>query len=103
MAVKLIWKSIKHAFNALFEHKILKLSAALAYYTIFSLPGLIIVVVWVSDIVYGHDAVVGTVYKEIASFVGNDAALQIQQTIRNATLSSEGNFATIIGLTTLII
>src|ERR1700752_91870 len=103
MSVRIIWNSIKHAFGALFEHKILKLSAALAYYTVFSLPGLIIIVIWISDIFYGHDAVEGSVYRQITNLVGSDAALQIQQTIRNATLSSEGNFATIVGLVTLII
>ena len=104
MAIKTIWNSIKHAFAAFFEHKVLKLSAALAYYTIFSLPGLIIIiVVWVSDIFYGHEAVEGNVYGQIANLVGSDAALQIQETIRNATLSSEGSFATIVGLDTLII
>lgn len=100
---KLVWKSIKHAFLALFEQKILKLSAALAYYTVFSLPGLIIIVIWITDIVYGRKAVEGRVYGQITDLVGSDAALQIQETIRNATLSSEGSFATIVGLVTLVI
>jgi membrane protein len=103
MPFKLIWKSIKHAFVALFEHKIMKLSAALAYYTVFSLPGLIIIIVWVIDIFYGGEAVQGTVYGQIATLVGSEAATQIQETIRNATLSNEGNIATIMGLVTLII
>jgi len=103
MRVKTIWKSITTAFVAFFEHNVLKLSAALAYYTIFSLPGLVIIVVWVSDIFYGHEAVEGKVYGQIADLVGSDAAAQIQETIRNATLSSEGSFATVVGLITLII
>ena len=100
---KTIWNSIKHAFVDFFEHRVLKLSAALAYYTVFSLPGLVIIIVWVSDIFFGHEAVEGTVYGQITNLVGPDAALQIQETIRNATLSSEGSFATIVGLVTLII
>lgn len=103
MPLKTIWNSIKKAFGAFFDHNVLKLSAALAYYTIFSLPGLIIIVLWVSDIFYGHKAVEGKVYGQIASLVGSDAAVQIQETIRNATLSSEGSFATAVGLITLII
>lgn len=98
MRVKTIWKSITTAVAAFFEHNVLKLSAALAYYTIFSLPGLIIIIVWVSDIFYGHEAVEGKVYGQIANLVGSDAAVQIQETIRNATLSSEGSFATVVGL-----
>ncbi|MGK2862792.1 MAG: YihY/virulence factor BrkB family protein [Chitinophagaceae bacterium] len=103
MPLKIIWNSIKYAFEQFFERNILKLSAALAYYTIFSLPGLIIIIIWVSDIFYGHDAVEGTVYGQISKLVGSDAALQVQETIRNATLSTEGSFATIVGLVTLII
>jgi len=100
---KRVWNSIKMAFADFFSNKVLKLSAALAYYTVFSLPGLLIIIIWVSDIFLGEAAVRGSVYKQIAAFVGPDAALQIQETIRNATLSAESNFATIVGITTLVI
>jgi membrane protein len=103
MWVKNTWNSIKQAFVDFFENRILKLSAALAYYTVFSFPGLIIIVVWVSDIFYGQEAVEGTIYNQIAGLVGKDAALQIQETIRNATLSTDTKFATIAGLVTLVI
>ncbi|HRO48490.1 YihY/virulence factor BrkB family protein [Agriterribacter sp.] len=102
MTVKGAWKITKQTFSDFIDNKVLKLSAALAYYTIFSLPGLIIVVIWISDIFYGDKAVEGTVYGQIAGLVGRDAALQIQQTIRNATLSYETGFATTIGIATLI-
>jgi membrane protein len=102
MTVKGAWKITKQTFSDFIDDKVMKLSAALAYYTIFSLPGLIIVVIWISDIFYGEKAVEGTVYGQIAGLVGKDAALQIQQTIRNATLSYETGFATTIGIATLI-
>jgi membrane protein len=103
MRVKTLWNITKQSFSDFFEDRILKLSAALAYYTIFSLPGLLIIIIWFSDIFYGHDAVEGTVYGQIASLVGKDAALQIQQTIRSAVASGQSKFAAIIGLITLII
>jgi membrane protein len=98
-----IWKIIKQSFVDFFSERVMKLSAALSYYTLFSLPGLLIIILWISDIFYGKAAVEGTVYGQIADFVGRDAALQIQQTIRNATLSSDNKIATIVGLVTLII
>lgn len=85
------------------DNRVLKLSAALAYYTIFSLPGLVIIIIWITDIFYGKQAVEGSVYGQIEGLVGRDAAIQIQETIRNATLSADGHFATIVGLATLII
>ncbi|MBS1730007.1 MAG: YihY/virulence factor BrkB family protein [Bacteroidetes bacterium] len=97
------WKIIKQSFADFFSERVLKLSAALSYYTLFSLPGLLIIVLWISDVFYGRAAVEGTVYSQIADFVGRDAALQIQQTIRNTTLSSDNKIATVVGLVTLII
>lgn len=102
MFFKNTWTIVKDTFSDFFSNRILKLSAALAYYTIFSLPGLIIIVIWFSDFFYGREAIEGTVYKQIAGFVGSDAAAQIQETIRNATLSSDNHFATIVGVITLV-
>lgn len=101
--VTTIWKIIKQTFTDFIAERVLKLSAALSYYTLFSLPGLLIIIIWVSEIFYRDAAVEGTVYGQIADFVGKDAALQIQEAIRNATLSSENQFATILGFVTLII
>ena len=105
MALKLkkSWLILKQTFSDFMDDKVLKLSAALAYYTIFSLPGLLIIVIWVSDIFYGQEAVEGSVYRQIEGFVGRDAAIQIQETIKNATLSTDSGFATVVGLITLII
>lgn len=103
MPVKSVWNIIKQSVSDFIDNRVLKLSAALAYYTIFSLPGLVIIIIWVTDIFYGKQAVEGSVYGQIEGLVGKDAAIQIQETIRNATLSSDGHFATIVGLATLII
>lgn len=103
MTFKKAWCILRDSVTDFIQSRVLKLSAALAYYTVFSLPGLIIIIIWVSDIFWGQQAVEGTVYGQIANLVGKDAALQIQTTIRNATLSPESSLATAIGLGTLIL
>jgi membrane protein len=103
MPLKKAWNIFKETFAEFIEAKVLKKSASLAYYTIFSLPALLIIIIWVSDIFYGRQAVEGGVYGQIAGFVGKDAAVQIQETIRNATLSSGSKWAAIIGVVTLVI
>lgn len=103
MGLKRSWNIIKETFSEFIDKKILKLSAALAYYTIFSLPALLIIIIWVSDIFYGREAIEGSVYDQIKGFVGKDAALQIQETIRNATLSSDNTWAAVAGIVTLFI
>ena len=62
MSFKRAWNITKETFAEFIEHKVMKLSASLAYYTIFSIPALLIIIIWVSDIFYGRQAVEGGVY-----------------------------------------
>jgi membrane protein len=102
-SVKDIWPILKKSFNDFIDNKVFKLSAALAFYTIFSLPAMLIIIITVSDIFYGRAAIEGTLYHQMSEFVGSDAAMQIQQTIRGAALSDSSYFATIVGIITLVI
>lgn len=98
-----MWSVIKQSFSDFIDNKVLKLSAALAFYTIFSLPAMLIIIIKVSNIFYGKAAIEGTLYNQIAGFVGAGTAEQIQQTIRNAAVAHNSNFATIAGIITLLI
>ena len=101
-SLKDIWSILKQSFADFIGNKVFKLSAALAFYTIFSLPAMLIIVISVSGIFYGREAIEGTLYHQIAEFIGNDAAIQIQQTIRGAALSQSSFFATMVGIITLL-
>jgi len=98
-----IWGLIKGGVNCFIENRVLKLSAALAYYTIFSLGPMIIVIIFLADIFYGREAIEGTIYGQISGLVGRDAAIQIQETIRNSALSNDSTIMAVIGIVTLII
>jgi membrane protein len=103
MAFKKAWTITKQTFSEFFADRVLKLSAALAYYTIFSLPGLLIIIIWFSDIFYRHKDVEGTVYGQVGELVGPKAAQQIQETIANSINSGQNKIAAIIGIGTLIV
>lgn len=98
-----IWHVLKKCFAGFSEHKVTKLSASLAYYTIFSLAPLMILIVFISSFFFGKDAVEGSIYGQIRGFVGQDAALQLQEIIKNAALQGKGNVAAIVGGVTLLI
>ena len=102
ISIKSIWSIIKQSFIDFIDNKVFKLSAALAFYTIFSLPAMLIIIISISDIFYGRAAIEGTLYRQISSFVGTEAALEVQQTIRNAALAPGSRFATIVGVITLL-
>lgn len=103
MSFKNTWKLTKQTISDSFSSNVFKLSASLAFFTIFSLPGLLIIIIWFSDLFYGHDVVEGSVYHFIEGFVGHNTALEIQQIIHNAMQSTGNNFATVVGLVALII
>lgn len=100
-------KKTREAISAFFVEfsalKVTKLAAALAYYTIFSFPPLMLIIMRLSDIFFGHEAVEGKISEELSDLIGSEGAMQIQETIRNTTFSSGGYVATIIGIVTLVI
>ena len=102
-SIKGLWKSLKVAANGFMDDKVLKLSAALAYYTVFSLGPMLIIILFLTDITLGKEAIEGRVYGQIAGLVGSEAAVQIQEMIRNSALSNKGPVAAIIGGITLLI
>jgi len=102
-AIKNTWSVTRKSFSDFIDNKVFKLSAALAYYTIFSLPAMLIIIIAVSDIFYRREAIEGSLYGQISSFVGHDAALQIQETIRAAAFSKDSYWVTIFGIITLVI
>lgn len=97
------WQILKQTVNDFMDDKVLKLSAALSYYTIFSIAPMLIVIITLCDVFLGKEAIEGSVYGQINDMVGNEAALQIQQMIKNAALSGDSTVATVIGIVTLII
>lgn len=97
------WQILVKSFNHFIDFNGLKLSAALSYYTVFSIAPLLIVITSLSGLFFGQLAVEGKVYSQISGLVGSDTALQIQDIIRNTQLSSHGKLGGIIGTIVLLI
>ncbi len=85
------------------ENRIPKMAAALAYYTIFSLPALLMIIIWLADLVLGQEMVEGKLFGEIAGMVGTDSAKQIEEAIWHTRLSGDANLAAATGIITLLI
>lgn len=100
---KKIWYLITQTFKGFIDDNAIKLSAALSYYTIFSLPPLLIIIISLSGIFFGDEAVNGQIFGQISGLVGSDAALQIQEIIKNIKLSNSNTYAAIFGLAILLI
>ena len=89
--------------KAFMEDRALTMSAALAYYTVFAMAPLLIMLISLASFFYGEDAVNRKLFQEINGLVGNQAALQIQDIIRQISLKKDSVFAVILGVITLFI
>jgi membrane protein len=79
-----------------------RLGAALAFYTLFSLAPLLIIVIAVAALAFGRELARTQLVQQIEAFVGAEGARMIRSTIENTSRPSSGIIATLIGLTTLL-
>ncbi len=98
-----IWKVIRDTFSGFIDDKVLKLSASLAYYTVFSLGPLLIVILFISGQLFGREAIEGSIYGQIAGFIGSESAMQLQEIVKNASISGKSHFAAAAGIVMLVI
>lgn len=94
---------LKAAFNGFIDDMALKYSASLAYYTVFSLAPLLLLVISLAGIFFSKDAFQGKLFAEIKGIVGADAARQIQDTIKHLEMSGKSTLSVIIGGGTLVV
>jgi membrane protein len=79
-----------------------RLGAALAFYTLFSLAPLLIIIIAVAALAFGREVAQTQLVQQIEAFVGAEGARVIQSTIENTFRPSSGIVATLAGLTTLL-
>ena len=95
-------KVLKNTINGFSEFKILKISASLAYITVFSLAPLLLVVFFIFDTFWGKEMIEDLIFDSAKAYVGADTASQLKQMIQNLTLSNNTTFSAIIGIGSLV-
>ncbi|RYY65484.1 MAG: YihY/virulence factor BrkB family protein [Chitinophagaceae bacterium] len=80
-----------------------KLSASLSYYTVFALGPLLLIIISLAGIFFGREAVQGKLYVQLSGLVGKEAAVQIQDIIRNIHHTHATMAGAVIGAIILII
>ncbi len=98
-----VFSYIKKVFKEFSADNILKYSASLAYYTVFSIAPLLVIISTLSAIFFGREAVQGQVYEQLEGLVGSVAAVQIQDIIKNIHLTGNNFFASVVSVIILLI
>src|SRR5262245_50342691 len=81
---------LKDTVRAWLNDGALRLSAALAYYSIFSLAPLLIIAISIAGLVLGAEAVQGTLDQQLQTYIGPQAAKGIQALVKSASKPGHG-------------
>src|SRR6185436_11810727 len=102
-ALSAAWHLLRDTLSGFIEDEALSWGASIAYYTLFSIAPVLLVVVAVAGLVFGREAAEGAIVDQLSLLMGHQTAEALQGMIESAAKPHEGTWATIIGLVILII
>ncbi len=97
------WGLIKQVATSWLDDYVPSMGAALAYYTIFSLAPLLLIVVSVAGLVFGEGAARGEIQAQLQELMGERGAGAIQDLLASVRDPAEGLTATAVGVVLLLV
>ena len=96
--ISIIWNLARHTMRSWLEDYAPSMGAALAYYTLFSLAPLLLIVISVAGMVFGEDAARGEIALQLRALMGDSGAMAVQDLLSSVREPAEGAWATAVGL-----
>lgn len=100
--IRFFLETFKETFTQWKESPAGKDSASLAYYAIFSIPGLLIIIIWVAGLFFGQEAIQGEITTQVGGLMGHDAATSLEELITSSFIDKENIFMKIVGVFSLV-
>lgn len=103
MTGKDLWVLIKAAASGWVNDYAQSMGAALAYYTIFSIAPLLLIVISIAGLAFGDQAAHGAIFSQLEGLLGGPGALAVQGLLESVPKPVESMTATVIGVSLLLI
>lgn len=103
LGLPLYWALLKKVTNAWLDDYVPSMGAALAYYTLFSLAPLLLIVVSVAGLVFGQEAARGEIALQLRTLMGEPGASAVQALLTSVDKPAEGTLATLVGVLLLLV
>lgn len=103
MDIKQEWSLIRQTFNAWIDDYAPSMGAAIAFYTMFSIAPLLLIIIAVAGHVFGTEAAHGEILAQLEGLLGTESAAMIEGLLREASEPKRGASATVIGGVMLLI
>ncbi|MDB6171006.1 MAG: putative rane protein [Chthoniobacteraceae bacterium] len=102
-SISRVFKLLKATASSWMEDNCLRLGAALAYYSIFSIAPLLVIAISIAGLFFGREAAYGEIQTQMSGYVGHQAAQAIEAMVQSASKPAQSKMAALIGVVTLII
>src|SRR6476469_11269006 len=89
----MFWTVIKCAVDQWFQHRSARLGAALAYYSVFSMGPLLLIVTSIAGLLFGADAVRGSLSAQFSSLLGETGSKAVETMLAGASSEQSGMLA----------
>ena len=100
---KFFWPLIKTTINNWNDDNASSMGAALAFYTLFSIAPLLLVVLSITGFVFGLEAARGEIAGQLQNLMGEQSAMAVQALLQNVNKPEEGLIATVVGVLLLLV
>jgi len=100
---RVAWRMLIETFKGWSDDNASTLAAAIAFYTVSSLPATLLLVVWSAGFVFGNDVAQQALLDQVGGLMGPKASDTIREILTNATPSPENTYAAVIGGITLVL
>lgn len=99
----LYWQMLKQVGHSWLDDYVPSMGAALAFYTLFSLAPLLLIVVSVAGLAFGQDAARGEIAHQLSSLMGARGASAVQDLLASVDQPAQGVASTLLGLLLLLV
>ena len=103
ISIRSLWTLLRQTASAWSEDDAPSMGAALAYYSLFSIAPLLVIVIAVTGLVFGEEVARRDVFAELADLMGPDNAVAVQGLLEQAARPSEGLLAAAVGFGVLLV
>ncbi|TPL92712.1 YihY/virulence factor BrkB family protein [Mesorhizobium sp. B2-3-12] len=101
--LKDLWDLVRESVVGFVNDNALSHGAAMAFYAATSLAPVLIIVVAIAGIAFGHDAAQLALSAQISGLMGSESAALLQTALQGASSRSSGTLAALIGVATLLV
>ena len=102
LSLTIFWELLKKAVNRLLDIGVFTYAASIAYYTIFSLPPILLVILFSTTLFYEEGAIKAAIFSEIGALAGQESAIQLANVVDRMGVFEDNGWASIVGIGTLV-